>query len=404
MKRIISIALCCLALFSFARAQETPQTALQTLNRRIPALIEQGNFDEVVSIAEKIVKIEKLGGDKNLPNYASALMNLALWKKQRLAKKPQIALVQDFTTSIKVLLKEAEEIEDLFRALLSIFQTNLNDPKRLAAVQCELAGFIFASYDKPEKFDEAEKLYTQSLALREELFGADADSTLSTMLRLSEFYLQTGEFEKFLPLYQKLISNTARKYGENNKRLIPAWRLFSAFLITTDRETEAVEILKRAALLSGKTEILPAANYKILNRAASKIDNTIGAPIVRYTDSSPIIMPNPTDVRRNRPTLSGTYARPPTTSGKIINGRLQIPVSISGAKNIPVSILIDENGSVIEANPLIQSEKVKKEITKKVLKWKFKPFVDEGVGRKMRGVVNILYYKPISIDKPKKDK
>jgi hypothetical protein len=404
MKKIILIAACCLLFSSNIISQETAQAELQNLNRRLPTLIEQGNFDEVVATAEKIVKIEKQGGEKNLTNYASALMNLALWKKQRLARKPPVTLVQDFTTSIKILLKEAEEVEDLFRALLAIFQNNLNDPKRLAAVQSELAGFLFASYDTPEKFDEAEKLYEQSLALREELFGIDADSTLSTMLQLSDFYFQTGEFEKFLPLYQKLTAQTAKKYGENDKKLIPAWRLFSGFLITTDRRAEAIELLRKVSALTGKGEIVPAANYKLLNRAASKINNTIGTPIVNYTRSSPLVMPNPTDVLRTRPSPTGTVTRPQTVSGSIVSGRLELPTSVSSAYTIFVSVLIDENGSVIEANPAVPNEKVKNEVAKKVLKWKFKPFVDEGVGRKMRGVVSLLYYKPIPKEKSKKDK
>ena len=411
MKKIILIALCCLPLSSAVNSQEIRQTELQSLNRQIPALLERDNFDEVVSVAEKIVQIEKQGGAPNLPNYAAAVMNLALWKKQRLARKPQVVIFKTFSESFKVLLKESEEIEDLFRELLLLFENNLNDPKRLAAVQGELARLLFTSYLVPEKIAEAGKLYEQSLALREKHLGEDADATLSTMFQLSDFYFQTGDFEKFLPLYQKLTSATEKKYGENNKRLIPAWRLFSGFLITTDRLPEAAELLKKVSTITGQEEALPAASYKLFNRAASKLDTTIGAPTVFYTSSSPIVMPNPTDVVRNRPTRLGTYDRPQTTSGKIVNGALEIPAAISGGKDVLVNILIDEGGNVVEANPQTEHEKVKKEVAKKVLKWKFKPFVDEGGGRRMRGVVNVTYYKPIPVkrkqvskDKSKKDK
>jgi tetratricopeptide (TPR) repeat protein len=401
MKRLILTSVCSLLLSSFVFAQEIE---LQNLNRRIPALIEQGNFDEVVSTAEKIVKIEKQGGAKNLPNYAAALMNLALWKKQRLAKKPPVMLVQDATSSVVVLLKEAEDTEKLFRELLDIFQNRLEDPSQLAAAQSELAAFIAVYYDSPEKIEEVKNLYENALALREKHLGADSDSALATMLQLSAFYFQTGEFEKFVPLYQKFVSTVEKKYGENHKRLIPAWRLFSNFLITTDRRDEAITLLRRVVALTGRNEILPVADYKLVKRAAEKLDDTIGRPQVRYTDSSPIIIPNPTDVQRNRPQPGGTYSRPQTTSGLIVTGRLQLPTAISGANNISVNVLIDENGSVVEAIPNVPNEKVKKEISKKVLKWKFKPFIEAGVGRKMRGVVNILYYKPITRDKPKKEK
>src|ERR1044072_5214425 len=151
MKRIILTSVCLLLFSSFVCAQEIE---LQNLNRQIPALIEQGNYDEVVSTAEKIVKIEKQGGAKNLPNYAAALMNLALWKKQLLAKKPPVTLVQDATSSVVVLLKEAEETEKLFRELLDIFQNRLEDPSRLAATESELAEFISIYYDSPEKIQE----------------------------------------------------------------------------------------------------------------------------------------------------------------------------------------------------------------------------------------------------------
>jgi hypothetical protein len=405
MRKIILIALCFLLLSPIVYAQQNSQAELQNLNRRIPALIEREDFDEVVAAAEKIVKIEKQGGEKNLANYAAALMNLALWKKQRLAKKPQVTLVTSFTQSAKVFLKESEEIEELFRELLAIFQNNLDDPARLASVQGELARFLFTSYVTREKIDEAGRLYEQSLALREKHLGVDTDSTLSMMLQLSEFYFQTGEFEKFLPLYQKLTSTTAKKFGENDKRLIPAWRLFSGFLITTDRRVEAIELLRKVSSLTGRGEVVPAASYSLLNRAASKINNTIGTPIVTYTRSSPLIMPNPTDVLRTRPTSpTATVTRPPTVSGSIVSGRLEVPTSISAAYTILVSVLIDESGSVIEAAPIVPNEKVKKEVAKKVLKWKFKPFAEDGVSRRMRGVVSVLYYKPIPPEKPKKEK
>ncbi len=384
-------------LFSlFVSAQQNDQIALQILNHRLPALIEQEDFDEVVSVAEKIVKIEKQGGAKNLSNYAAAVMNLALWKKQRLAKKPEIRLVESSTESIKVLLEESEEIEKLFRELLFIFQNHLDDPPRLAAAQGELANFLFDSYTSREEIAEAEKLYEESLALREKLFGIDADSTLSTMLQLSDFYFQTGEFEKFLLLYRRLTSNIEKKYGENDTRLVPVWRLYVGFLITTDRETEARELLRRGSLITGEQVVVPIANYKLFNRAAEEINNVIGTPRITYTDSSPIVIPNPTDVRKNPVGRGGVYDRPPTTSGLIVTGRLQLPTSISKANNILVNVLIDEMGVVVEANPVVANEKVKKEIIKKVAKWKFKPFIDDGVGRKMRGVVHILYYKPVS--------
>jgi hypothetical protein len=404
MRKIILIAICFLLLSSSASSQEIIKAELQTLNRQIPALIEQDNFDEVVAVAAKIVQIEKLGGEQNLENYAAALMNLALWKKQRLAKKPQIKLVTSATQSIKVFLEDAKEIEDLFREILAIYQKSLNDPARLAAVQGELAKFIFTSYITPEKMVEAGDLFEQSLALRELYLGGDTDSTLSMMLQVSDFYFQTGDFEKFLPLYRKLTATTAKKFGENDKRLIPAWRLFAGFLITTDRRDEAVELLKKVSALTGRGEVVPAPSYYLMNRAAAKIDNVIGAPIVKYTDSSPIVIPNPTDVRRNRPSASGNYDRPQTTAGSIVSGRLQLPISATSGKNIEVSVLIDESGSVIEAVPSVASEKVKKEIVKKVSKWKFKPFVSEGVATKQRGIVHVLYYKQIPKDKPKKDK
>lgn len=396
MRKIILTAICCLLFSLFVSAQQNDQIALQILNHRLPALIEQEDFDEVVIVAEKIVKIEKQGGMQNLSNYAAALMNLALWKKQRLARKPQIKLVESETESIRVFLKESGEIEAMFRELLAIFQNNLNDPPRLAAAQGELANFLFDWYTSRDKISEAEALYEQSLELRAKHFGTDAESTLSTMLQLSDFYFQSGEFEKFLPLYRKLTSTITTKYGEKDSRLLPAWRLYVWFLITTDRETEARAFLKQVSGISGEQIVLPIANYQLFNRAAEDIDNVIGTPRITYTDSSPIVMPNPMDVRRNRPGAGGTYDRPQTTTGMIVNGRLQLATSISRPNNILVNVLIDESGSIIEANPVVASEKVKKEIAKKVSAWKFRPLIEDGAAKKMRGVVNLYYYKSIS--------
>ena len=51
MRKIILIALCFLLLSPIVYAQQNIQAELQNLNRRIPALIEQEDFDEVVAVA-----------------------------------------------------------------------------------------------------------------------------------------------------------------------------------------------------------------------------------------------------------------------------------------------------------------------------------------------------------------
>jgi hypothetical protein len=73
-----------LCLFISASSQENAQIELDSLRKQLPPLIRQKKLDNVISIAEKIVEIEKKGGEKNLKNYAKALHDLALWRDYRI--------------------------------------------------------------------------------------------------------------------------------------------------------------------------------------------------------------------------------------------------------------------------------------------------------------------------------
>ncbi|HNQ14299.1 MAG TPA: hypothetical protein PKM58_01965 [Pyrinomonadaceae bacterium] len=57
------------------------------------------------------------------------------------------------------------------------------------------------------------------------------------------------------------------------------------------------------------------------------------------------------------------------------------------ANLVTVSIVVDESGSVIQANAQVANEKVKKRVERKVKAWKFRPLIIDGVGRRMIGEV-----------------
>src|SRR5215203_2621140 len=92
MKKTFIALTFCLLLTSPIFSQKSNPDELQSLYKQIPVLLEQNKLDEVIVSAERIVKIEKRGGAENMVNYSTSLMNLALWRKQRLLQGQAVRL------------------------------------------------------------------------------------------------------------------------------------------------------------------------------------------------------------------------------------------------------------------------------------------------------------------------
>jgi hypothetical protein len=182
--------LLCLLSVVPAFPQQGAQNELDTLQKQIPALLNSGKLDEAISVSESIVKIEKLGGEKNLVNYYGALHNLALLKNRRLLLGP-VGRLRNYSKYNS----EVVETYDLLREFLD-FVTKKNDTFLMAMAYSELAGLL--RRHQPSAI-EIEDYYLKSLSLRDQHMDADSPSTLSFVAALSSVTLPAASMRNFSP-------------------------------------------------------------------------------------------------------------------------------------------------------------------------------------------------------------
>lgn len=373
MKKFVVSIFCFLLAAQAAFAQSAQATESQKLSQDIAAFYQQGKFDKAIPLAEKLVEIQRKSG--NPQSLATALTNLAILRKERFQKaKRQLALTQpppgtgipreqfeERIKSVEEMNEDGEQAEKLFREVLDIYQNQLKtESPQLAMAQNEFGWLLYNYFKQPEKnidattqtnnsrarIDEAEKLLTQALTLREKILGAEDDATLATVLNLAEFYRRFVNYEKALPFYERFLLAAEKKYGKSNKNLIPALRSFAQVLVTTNREAQAAEIVKQIAGITGQKENLPQPTENLSLR------------ITRSELERLQQIPSNKDVIRR-------YKRP-----------------------IPVRVVIDENGKITEAIADVDDEKLKARIEQSIREISFRPFVYKGAPQKMRGVVS----------------
>ena len=390
MKRLFLLTLCCILFSSLAFSQTRSQTELQSIQTQLPALLRAEKFDDVIPIAERIVKLEKQGGGTNLVNYASAVGNLARWKDQRLGRARA-----GIKTGVSDLVKEYRETAELFGELVALAGKR-GEALEEAAAQYELALFR-QRFEGPSA--EIEALFLQSLAIREKQLPPDDDLVLRTITRLSDLYFAQGQFEKFLPLNRRFVAATEKKFGEKDVRLVPALMLYSDFLTITDRQAEAAVAVGRITEIAGKT-YLPEITNAVLGRGESKLDFAFGNTSRAKLTGGLIAIPDPTNI--NRPS-GGVGQLQSGTPGAIVpreSYKLGLAVTEpepdprrGGFTRIPVAILIGEGGNVVDIAPETTDGKLAEKIKQRLSKWKFKPFVYDGSAAKMRAKFVVTDYK-----------
>lgn len=373
MKKIVFTIFLCLVAAQSNSAQNPQSSETQKLNREIADLYQKGKYDKAISLAEKLVENERKSN--NPQNLATALTNLAILRKERFqavkrelaATEPEAkagiprAQMEARIAKGKNMGADGEVAEKLFREVLEIYQTKLKtETAQLATAQNELAWLTYNYFKAPEtqtdaatrtdnaraRIDEAEKLFTQALALREKLLGAEDDATLATVFDFAEFYRKWVNYEKAMPLYNRFLTVEQKKYGANDKNIVPALRAYAQLLVTTDGAAEAAETVKQISAITGKPETLPEANENVTLRIArSDLDRLNQLPI------------NEDVLRRYR-------------------GAIRIRVTIG------------ENGKIAEADALVDDDKLKAKIEESIRRLNFRPFQAAGGARKIRGYVS----------------
>ena len=357
--------------FSQEKIQDTKNDSQEVIVQRIKKL------DAAVKEAEKIATIRKNANSLSI-SYAVSLEKLSHLQKERLIylrkQDTNFLLKNNKRQELYEASREAAiKYENTLREALDVY-SKFNNGESLAAatLKIELALLTdilpigFPSEEKQkELFAEREKLFTQALEIQEKLSGNESDITLNTILLLGNFYLKYVEFEKALELYERYLNIGEKKYGINNRNLVPALRGIGIILAKTDREAEADNIALRVSSITGKAEKYFASNVNLIGRA-TKIQKLFYAELFI---SDPV----------NDNGLT-SLARAETSASKVrIN---------KSFKKIVVNILVDENGNVIETKILGETKKTK-EIEEAARATKFRPFIYKNVAGKMRG--SIIY-------------
>lgn len=360
--------------------QENQQAESQKMNQQIVSLYKQNKFDEAIVLAEKLIESEK--SKKNYSaNYVIYLKNIVALRKER------FLLLQNKTKAISEYKpKEREQFfkaiaDDIKKSELALVEaidvnSNLSKKENLmdASLKMELAWVLNHSTVRPVKIDienlyrKIQSLYLQALTTQEKLSSSDSNETLKTVLTIGDFYKAQGDFEDALTYYERYIEAVEKRYGSKHVYLVPALSNLGEIWINTDRKTEAQEIAKRIAVIDGKPEIQFPSYPNLINRVESLININYNSFIESFPD---------------------IYGRTSLGNVEILNSARN-KLKIKSFRIAIVQFKTDERGNVIEAKALITSSK-KEEIEKNILKSKFRPFIHNGIARKMLGSINYIY-------------
>lgn len=107
---------------------------------------------------------------------------------------------------------QAEQAERLFNQVLTRFERKDADPQDLVAVQANLAYAIASQH----RFEEAEPLYRQAIAVSEEVFGSDHPYTLTTRNNLAYALRNLDRLDEAEALYRQVHAGRARTLGERH--------------------------------------------------------------------------------------------------------------------------------------------------------------------------------------------
>jgi hypothetical protein len=406
MKHFFIIAhICFLAAFSFAQVQPTKS---QQLNQSVATLYQSGKYDEAIPVAEEIVGLErKEAAAKNLVN---ALENLAQIKIARF--KRSVAELNSGTldantakSTITKLRSDAESGEANLREAIRIADAAPAEYKeQRVAMRNNLAWLLYhyhppdpevsVAFDKSgrDKFEmrararyfkrinEADSVYQEALKAAE---GND-NSTLLTTYSFAEFALATGDLENAVARLEKCIADVERIYGKTSRNLAEPLDGYIRALAATGQDDLAFEMVSRLVRVTGKSAGMPKTLLNISLRA----DKAFAPTNATGVESSE-------RANRERATLAGRGATLNSSLDAMLavstHGKqyydVGLPVNIH---RVPVKVLVDENGKVVEAEALAGEKETKSDAETAVKEWKFKPFTGSGQPRKVRGYVECI--------------
>jgi tetratricopeptide (TPR) repeat protein len=268
------------------------------------AFAQQAESDSVAEIQRLMASVVQLYGENRLDEaLAPAKKAMDLSEKAVGPEHELFATALNNLAKIYVAKGKLDEAEKLYQRALKIYEKKLGvDHLRVADLVDNLA-FIAQHYR--QDLAKAEGLYKRSLTIREKSLGPEHEEVLLTLSNLIDVDMSKRDFKAAEPLLQRLVAATEKVYGSADLKLAEAMQTYAYLLRRGNREPEAKELESR------------------LNTALLK----------SFAGKSPLQLPNEMIVCRAISLVVPEY-----------------PLFYTLAHvSIPVEILIDEDGKVIDA-------------------------------------------------------
>ena len=420
MKGLLFTALFCLLFFLSVFPQENPGKA-QQLNQQMVTLFQQGNLDEAETLAETIVKIQREARPSKPQNLVNSLENLAEIKlarfKREIAELNSPDLNPKNSAAISERLRsDAADSERIYREALGLAVKISDEPSpQVIGIENKLAWLLYnffptspdlsVGFDKQSrsKFDglnsarfykrtnEAESLYTDALKKAQASTNEESDISLLSLFNLAEFELAMGKFEAAIPHYERCIDILEKKYGKKSINLLPPMESYAKVLMATDQDDRAFDILSRMVRITGKSMSMPKSLLNVSLRSESAFA-TSNAPTVEQKARA----------NKEMVELAGRHSILVSgASGELANTRIMSSSTFgrsyyensSAIKliRVPVRVVIDETGKILEAEGLSKDKDDNVAAEKIVKEWKFNPFETGGQAKKLKGYVECLF-------------
>lgn len=369
----LCIVLLTLITFGGTVSSQVPELAeIQSLNKKVIELSNGGKLDDAIKLSEKIVDLAKKTTEINV---AISSANLGILKRRRF-----VALIDSLATqkekssrrdSADALLDDFQDAEALLRKSIKISEKGLVKKDLSGLWKRELAWLLFDyvvsrrlfSNDAQRRIDDSIGLFAGAIKDFDVSIGADAYLTQITVFGLAEIHRFELNLEEAIPLYRRFVESSQRKHPSSPLLVIAHRRLASIF-VTVGNDLEAKNEVDAISKLTGAPENTPAPEFDLSRRSKDFKPITITFSLGREGGSM----------------YSGLSGRPSP-------GFAQSPISRINTEEVLVKVSVDETGKVIDAVGSDKNPKTNRRAEAAVLTWKFRPFVFEGIARKMRGFV-----------------
>ena len=366
MLRIFALALLLTTFSTSVVSQTSPPSDSKKLTDEVVSLYNQGRFDESIQLAEKVVGLVRAAKPPDAESLANAILNLALiqkahyWLLRKDLGNPTI-LSDAMRTSSEKRVAYEKSVPVLLREAISIFEKELKrEVPNLATAKFELASFIyrgqFVSSRKKQQFEDFQRDFSESIALLSRVFGPEDDKTAYAILIFADKLKELGEIESAATKFEDYIRIVRSTHGAKSEFLIPAMRSLALLFFTTYQQDRSEELVNQISVITGKPETAMQADFDLTDRTKK--------------DYLALLLMDPKTI----------------TTG------------MKKQKSLRVNIVVDENGSVVEALPADFTEKdafgkdVRKAAANEVREWKFRPYSKGGAPAKMRGFVWFPYF------------